>query len=103
VIEERPEAVLLKVAHHGSATSTSADLLSTVHPRFAVISVGARNVTDIRGARCLTACNKRESQPFVQTKTEQSVLSRRKVRHAECRAHPVISAVSSSSSGGCLR
>jgi competence protein ComEC len=44
VIEERPEAVLLKVAHHGSATSTSADLLSTVHPRFAVISVGARNV-----------------------------------------------------------
>ncbi|MGA9529205.1 MAG: ComEC/Rec2 family competence protein [Terriglobales bacterium] len=44
VIEEHPQAMLLKVAHHGSATSTSADLLSTVHPRFAVISVGARNV-----------------------------------------------------------
>ncbi len=44
VVEEHPEAMLLKVAHHGSASGTSADLLSTVHPRFAVISVGARNV-----------------------------------------------------------
>ncbi len=44
VVEEHTEAVLLKVAHHGSASATSADLLSTVHPRFAVISVGARNV-----------------------------------------------------------
>jgi competence protein ComEC len=44
VIEEHPEAQLLKVAHHGSASGTSADLLSTVHPRYAVISVGARNV-----------------------------------------------------------
>jgi competence protein ComEC len=44
VVEEHPEAMLLKVAHHGSASGTSTDLLSTVHPRFAVISVGARNV-----------------------------------------------------------
>ena len=44
VVEEHPEAMLLKVAHHGSASGTSADLLATVHPRFAVISVGARNV-----------------------------------------------------------
>jgi competence protein ComEC len=36
--------MLLKVAHYGSATSTRADLLSAVHPKFAVISVGARNV-----------------------------------------------------------
>src|SRR5256885_6970520 len=35
---------LLKVAHHGSATSTRADLLAAVHPKFAVISVGAQNV-----------------------------------------------------------
>lgn len=35
---------LLKVAHHGSATSTLPELLSAVQPRFAVISVGARNV-----------------------------------------------------------
>ena len=44
VVEEHPEATLLKVAHHGSASGTSADLLATVHPRYAVISVGARNV-----------------------------------------------------------
>jgi competence protein ComEC len=44
VIEQHPDAALLKVAHHGSATSTSADLLSTIHPRYAVISVGVRNV-----------------------------------------------------------
>jgi len=43
VVEEQPEAMLLKVAHHGSASGTSADLLATVHPRYAVISVGARN------------------------------------------------------------
>src|SRR5713101_1812407 len=41
--EEQPEADLLKVAHHGSATSTIPQLLAVVHPRFAVISVGARN------------------------------------------------------------
>jgi competence protein ComEC len=45
VVEERPgEAMLLKVAHHGSASGTSADLLAAIHPRYAVISVGARNV-----------------------------------------------------------
>ena len=44
VVEEHPEAMLLKVAHHGSASGTSADLLTTVHPRYAVISVGTRNV-----------------------------------------------------------
>ncbi len=44
VVEEHPEAMLLKVAHHGSASGTSADLLATVHPHYAVISVGVRNV-----------------------------------------------------------
>jgi competence protein ComEC len=44
VVEEHAEAMLLKVAHHGSASGTSADLLATVRPRYAVISVGARNV-----------------------------------------------------------
>jgi competence protein ComEC len=41
---EHPEADLLKVAHHGSATSTLPELLHAVRPQFAVISVGARNV-----------------------------------------------------------
>ena len=41
---ENPQADLLKVAHHGSSTSTIPELLAVVHPRFAVISVGTRNV-----------------------------------------------------------
>jgi competence protein ComEC len=44
VAEENPQADLLKVAHHGSSTSTIPELLAAVQPRFAVISVGARNV-----------------------------------------------------------
>ncbi len=44
IADEDPAADLLKVAHHGSATSTIPELLAAVHPRFAVISVGARNV-----------------------------------------------------------
>ena len=37
------QADLLKVAHHGSATSTTPELLAATQPRFAVISVGAYN------------------------------------------------------------
>ncbi len=43
IASEHPEADLLKVAHHGSATSTTPLLLDRAHPQFAVISVGARN------------------------------------------------------------
>jgi competence protein ComEC len=35
---------LLKVGHHGSATSTTPELLDAVHPQFAVISVGYRSI-----------------------------------------------------------
>ena len=38
-----PHADLLKVAHHGSATSTTPEILNSVRPTFAVISVGYRN------------------------------------------------------------
>jgi competence protein ComEC len=38
-----PLADVLKVAHHGSATSTTPELLSAVRPRYAVISAGYRN------------------------------------------------------------
>jgi competence protein ComEC len=41
---ENPSADVLKVAHHGSASSSAEALLAAVHPRFALISVGARNV-----------------------------------------------------------
>lgn len=44
VASEDPHADVLKVAHHGSASSTNEYLLDAVHPKFAVISVGARNV-----------------------------------------------------------
>jgi competence protein ComEC len=40
---ESPAADLLKVAHHGSATSTTEDLLRAVHPQYSVISAGYRN------------------------------------------------------------
>src|SRR5207302_4558586 len=40
---ENVHADLLKIAHHGSATSTTPELLDAVHPRFAVISSGYRN------------------------------------------------------------
>jgi competence protein ComEC len=37
-----PHADLLKVGHHGSSTSTTAEILQSVKPSFAVISVGFR-------------------------------------------------------------
>jgi competence protein ComEC len=44
LVQEEPAADLLKVAHHGSATSTTPELLASVKPRYAVISVGTNNV-----------------------------------------------------------
>jgi competence protein ComEC len=44
IAREQPEADLLKVAHHGSQSSTRSDLLAAAHPKFAVISVGTGNV-----------------------------------------------------------
>jgi competence protein ComEC len=44
IVGDPVQAALLKVAHHGSATSTIPEFLDAVQPHFAVISVGANNV-----------------------------------------------------------
>jgi len=76
MLAEHPlQSTLLKVGHHGSATSTQSDFLSRVSPRFAIISCGLHNhyghprtevlkslqashvrtfSTDINGAVCFT-------------------------------------------------
>jgi competence protein ComEC len=43
IVREDPSADLLKIGHHGSATSTSEELLAAVRPRIGVISVGRQN------------------------------------------------------------
>ena len=40
------KSTVFKVGHHGSSTSSSQEFIETVRPRFAVISVGARNRFD---------------------------------------------------------
>jgi competence protein ComEC len=43
IITLRPASTLLKVAHNGSLTSTSAEFLAAVHPQYAFVSAGFRN------------------------------------------------------------
>jgi competence protein ComEC len=43
LVEESPQADLLKVGHHGSATSSSPEFLAAVKPRYSVVSVGFYN------------------------------------------------------------
>ena len=43
LVTETPQADLLKIGHHGSATSSSPEFLAAVKPRFAVVSVGFYN------------------------------------------------------------
>jgi competence protein ComEC len=43
LITKAPQADLLKVGHHGSATSSTPEFLAAVKPRYAVVSVGFYN------------------------------------------------------------
>ncbi len=43
IVTEQPNGTLLKLAHNGSLTSTTEELLDAAHPRYALISVGEHN------------------------------------------------------------
>jgi len=43
LMEENPQATLLKIGHHGSLTSSSPEFLAAVQPQFAVVSAGFYN------------------------------------------------------------
>jgi competence protein ComEC len=43
IVAQVHDVDVLKVAHHGSATSTTPELLSAAHPKWAIVSVGAEN------------------------------------------------------------
>ncbi len=43
MIDENPQATLLKIGHHGSLTSSSPEFLAAVDPQFAVVSAGFYN------------------------------------------------------------
>jgi hypothetical protein len=46
---ENPRADLLKIGHHGSATSSSPDFLQAVAPQFAVVPLGIATCSATRG------------------------------------------------------
>jgi competence protein ComEC len=49
LLDEVPQADLLKVGHHGSSTSSSPEFLAAVRPSFAVVSVGFTTRSSIPG------------------------------------------------------
>ena len=58
LLEHSPEALradILKVGHHGSSTSTTRAFLDAVHPRVALVSVGAHNTYGHPSASVLQA------------------------------------------------
>ncbi|MBI2868644.1 MAG: DNA internalization-related competence protein ComEC/Rec2 [Chloroflexi bacterium] len=60
-------STVLKVAHHGSNTSTSAEFLSVVNPGVAVISVGAGNSFGHPGAGAMSRLSARPSLDVYRT------------------------------------
>jgi competence protein ComEC len=59
---EQLRADVLKVGHHGSATSSSAAFLDAVRPRLALVSVGAGNTYGHPSADVLRALSSRGAQ-----------------------------------------
>ena len=64
VATESPRADVLKIDHHGSATSTTPEFLRAVSPRYAVISVGYRNSFGHPRSEVLTRLQKAHVQTW---------------------------------------
>lgn len=65
MLADKPvRADLLKVAHHGSGTSTQPEFLSAVQPRVAVISVGSRNRYGYPNMRVLTQLERAQVKTY---------------------------------------
>jgi competence protein ComEC len=55
---------IIKIGHHGSATSSSEDFIDAVSPRYAVMSLGAKNIHGHPAPRVLAALRKRHIRTF---------------------------------------
>ena len=62
ILGELPECDILKVAHHGSDSSTSEELLEKVHPRAALISCGKNNRYGHPGKETMKRLEKEECE-----------------------------------------
>lgn len=59
---ERLTAEVLKVGHHGSATSSTPAFLDAVHPKIALVSVGSRNLYGHPSAEVMRTLTERGAQ-----------------------------------------
>lgn len=67
LIDLEPRSTVLKLAHHGSKTSSSDELLEALHPKLALISAGARNRYGHPHKEVLDRL-KKDKIPYLQTK-----------------------------------
>ena len=61
---------VLKVAHHGSHTSTSSEFLALVNPEVAVISVGKKNKLGLPDPEVISTLEKQLSTDCIYTTAE---------------------------------
>jgi competence protein ComEC len=78
-------ADILKVAHHGSRTSTTPEFLAAVHPRLALVSVGAHNAYGLPNADVLQRLHDAGAQ-VLRTDREGTIVVRTDGRRIEVEA-----------------